>query len=150
VPGRFVRPASAARLYLTTGDLHVVQRALGYWQITTTENYGPVEKPAPWRISHVRRLLRRLPRSSSGFAPRNDIKSAKDLPCLCEEVVRSSGRPTKQSPCVGGFFNTPLCQGVRRDAAAGGETHLAVDKPLAVLNGNYVEQVDSDEVAQVP
>jgi hypothetical protein len=47
-----------------------------------------------------------------GQTPRNDSKPARDLQCLCEEVVRHGGLLTKQSPFVDDSFSVPL--GVNR------------------------------------
>ena len=41
-----LRHTFATRLYEKTGDLHLVQRALGHWQITTTEVYVRVSDQA--------------------------------------------------------------------------------------------------------
>lgn len=42
VPVHSLRHTFATRLYLKTGDLYLVQRALGHKQITTTEVYARV------------------------------------------------------------------------------------------------------------
>ena len=41
-----LRHTFATRLYRKTGDLHLVQRALGHRQITTTEIYAKVSDQA--------------------------------------------------------------------------------------------------------
>jgi len=49
-----------------------------------------------------------VPLCERGFAPRNDIQSAKDLQCLCEEVVRPRRTADEAISLRGlGFFNEP-------------------------------------------
>ena len=49
-----LRHTFAGRLYKKTGDLHLVQRALGHRQTTTTEVYARVSDRA---LQHALRLL---------------------------------------------------------------------------------------------